>query len=49
MNQCWMWWRTSAAPVFKMLRQEDCEFKANLGYIMIPCIRKQTPPKMIWS
>jgi hypothetical protein len=26
------WWFTTVSPEFRRLRQEDCEFEANLGY-----------------
>jgi hypothetical protein len=28
----WAWWYMSVIPAFRRLRQEDCEFKASLGY-----------------
>jgi hypothetical protein len=31
-----VWWYTNVIPVLKRLRQEDPEFKTNLGYIARP-------------
>jgi hypothetical protein len=28
-------------PAFRRLRQEDCKFKANLGNIARPCLRRK--------
>jgi len=32
-------------PAFRKLRQEDCKFESNLGFIARPCPIPQTPPK----
>jgi hypothetical protein len=34
------WWCTPVIPAFGRLRQEDLEFKANVGYIVSPCLKK---------
>jgi hypothetical protein len=31
-----------AIPAFRRLGQEDYKFKASLGSIMIPCVKKKT-------
>jgi hypothetical protein len=31
-------------PALWRLRQEDCEFKANLGYKESSCLKKASPP-----
>jgi hypothetical protein len=36
------WFMPIIIPALGKLRQEDQEFEANLDYIMIPCLRKQT-------
>jgi hypothetical protein len=33
-NLSWLWWCTPVIPTLGRNRKEDCEFKANLGYIM---------------
>jgi hypothetical protein len=40
-------WHTTINPAFQRLRQEDHQFKANLGYIVRPCMKKQTTKKPI--
>jgi hypothetical protein len=32
-------------PALKRLRQESCELKANLGYIVRPCLKKAKQTK----
>jgi hypothetical protein len=37
----------SVSPALRILRQEDHEFKASLGYIVISCLKTTTTnPKM---
>jgi hypothetical protein len=36
-----VWWGTPAIPTLRRLRQEDHEFKANLGYISRPSFRNK--------
>jgi hypothetical protein len=36
---CWVWQYMSIIPAFRRLRQEDCEFKTSLGYIVRPCVK----------
>jgi hypothetical protein len=40
-NSSRAWWHTSVTPALRRLRQEDHEFKNNLGYIVRPCLKKQ--------
>jgi hypothetical protein len=42
----WAWWYIPVISAFRRLRQEDHEFKANLGYIMNPYLKKQQQRKM---
>jgi hypothetical protein len=34
------WWHRSVIPALRKLRQEALQFKASLGYIVIPCLKK---------
>jgi hypothetical protein len=37
-------------PVITALqRQEVCQFKASLNYLLNPCLKKSYPPKIIFS
>jgi hypothetical protein len=33
------WWRTLLIPELRRLKQENLEFKANLGYVEGPCLK----------
>jgi hypothetical protein len=37
-----VWWCTPIISAFERLRQEDCEFKAGLGYIARPGLKNKT-------
>jgi ubiquinone/menaquinone biosynthesis C-methylase UbiE len=41
-----VWWYTSVIPVLGRLKQEDCKFKASLGYTVRVCL-KQNKMKQI--
>lgn len=34
-----MWWCMPITTAFGELRQEDCESKASLGYVVTPCLK----------
>jgi hypothetical protein len=34
------WWYMPVIPTFRRLREEDCEFKASLGYRVRSCLQK---------
>jgi hypothetical protein len=38
-KKCWLWWHTPVFPPGRG-RQEDHEFKASLGYIAAPNLKK---------
>jgi hypothetical protein len=35
------WWFMPIIPARRKLRQENCEFKASLGYTVITCLKKR--------
>lgn len=37
-------WHVSVIPVSRMIRKEDHDFEASLGYIISPHLRKQSKP-----
>jgi hypothetical protein len=37
-----LWWYTPVIPVLGRLGQEDCQSKANLGYIASPCLKNKS-------
>jgi hypothetical protein len=41
----WAWWPMPIIPVLERLKQEDCEFKGSLGYMMSPCLEKRKQDK----
>lgn len=40
------WWHMFVIPAFAMLRQEDCQFKAGLGYLARLYFNGHTPPSL---
>lgn len=41
--QKWAWLHTPVIPALKSLRQDWCEFQANLDYIIGPCLNPKSP------
>jgi hypothetical protein len=44
-NQSWAWWYMPVISVLGKLRQEDCEFQANLNYIVKSCLTPRPQKK----
>jgi hypothetical protein len=40
-----VWWLLPIIPVLGRLKQEDCKFKANLGYTEKHCLKKRKEGK----
>jgi hypothetical protein len=40
-----MWWCTSIIPALERLRQENCEFKACLAFLVRACLKKKKKKK----
>jgi hypothetical protein len=45
---CWALGRTSVIPALGRLKQEDCEFKATLGYNWRPCFQIPKKGLEVW-
>jgi hypothetical protein len=41
----WAWWCLPVISALGRLRQEDCEFKASLSYIVRTCLKKNKTEK----
>jgi hypothetical protein len=39
--ESWTWWWTSVIPALRRLPQENLKFKASLGYIVGPCLKRK--------
>jgi hypothetical protein len=37
----WAWWHTPIIPALRRLLEEDLKFKASLGYVARPCLKKK--------
>jgi hypothetical protein len=37
----WAWWHTPVIPALGRLKQKNHGFKASLGYIVRPCLKKK--------
>jgi hypothetical protein len=44
-NSSQVWWYTHIIPALGRWRQEDHKFKANLGYIVRPCLKPKKKKK----
>jgi hypothetical protein len=38
-EEFWAWWHISVILALRRWRQEDCKFKASLGYIVTTCLK----------
>jgi hypothetical protein len=37
----WVWWHNSVIPALRRLRQCDCEFKSQPGFIVRSCFKNK--------
>jgi hypothetical protein len=45
---CWVWWFTPVMSALRKQRQENCKFKASLGYIVRSVSRKEKEAGRPW-